>query len=48
MEKIIGYCCDMAPSSIKKVEKVIPKGFPEYIASSIFSGLARARDRLIR
>ncbi len=48
MEKIIGYCCDMAPSSIEKVKKVIPKGFPEYIASSIFSGLSRARDRLIR
>ena len=47
MEKIIGYCCDMVPGAIKKVEKVIPKEFPEYIASSIFSGLLKARDRLI-
>ena len=48
MAKIIDYCCDMVPGAIEKVKKVIPKGFPEYIAFSIFSGLSRARDRLIR
>lgn len=48
MERIISNCCDIIPGAIQIVEKIIPVGFPEHIAASIFTGMSRARDRLAR
>lgn len=46
MDLIINECCDRLAEVIEQVGRVLPPGFPEEMAVSIFSGLRGARDRL--
>jgi len=48
MESILQECCDIADDCIMKVKDMIPKGFPNHIADAIFTGLIRARNRLLK
>jgi serine/threonine-protein kinase HipA len=48
MELILKECCDMAGDCMMTVKEMIPKGFPDHIAGAIFTGLMRARDRLVK
>jgi len=46
MDLIIDECCDQLAGVIEQVSHDLPPGFSEEIASSIFSGLQDARNRL--
>lgn len=46
MDHIIDECCDRLNWVIEQVGMVLPPGFPEEMAASIFSGMQRVRDRL--
>ena len=46
MDLIIDECCDRLAVVIEHVHQRLPKGFPEEIASSIFSGVEGAKNRL--
>lgn len=46
MGLIIAECCDRLAGAIDNVNQLLPPGFPEEIAASIFSGLQAARERL--
>jgi serine/threonine-protein kinase HipA len=46
MDLIIDECCDRLAVVIEHVTQLLPQGFPEEIASSIFSGLEGAKNRL--
>jgi serine/threonine-protein kinase HipA len=46
MDLIIDECCDQLAGVIEQVSYGLPPGFSEEIASSIFSGLQGARNRL--
>ena len=46
MDLIIDECCDRLEGVIEQVGGMLPHGFPEGIASSIFAGLQGARDGL--
>jgi serine/threonine-protein kinase HipA len=46
MDLIINECCDLLPGVINEVGQLLPFGFPEEIAASIFYGLQGSKDRL--
>ncbi len=46
MELIIDECCDRLAVVIEQVSQILPKGFPEKMASTIFSGLETAKNRI--
>jgi serine/threonine-protein kinase HipA len=46
MDVVINECCDRLPEVTNEVSQLLPFGFPEEIAASIFAGLKEARDRL--
>jgi serine/threonine-protein kinase HipA len=48
MELIIDSCCDRLSSVIAQVAAHIPAGFPERVASAIFAGMKKAKQRLVR
>lgn len=48
MELILQECCDILGDCIITVKDMIPEGFPDHIAGAIFTGLMRARERLVK
>lgn len=48
MDLIIDSCCDRLPSVIAHVAEHLPAGFPESVASAIFAGMEKAKQRLVR
>lgn len=46
MDLIILDCCDRLEGVIDQTGRILPPGFSEVIASAIFSGLRKARNRL--
>jgi serine/threonine-protein kinase HipA len=48
MDRIIDACCDRLPAVVARVAQQIPPGFPEAVASAIFTGMEQAKERLSR
>jgi serine/threonine-protein kinase HipA len=48
MVTIIEECCDSVDGAIERVAARTPGGFPELVASAIFTGLRSSRESLVR
>ncbi len=46
MGRIIDECCDRLPGAIDEVSRILPPGFSEEMAITIFSGMQGVRERL--
>lgn len=48
MEQIVGELLDSMDEIVKRVAGELPSSFPENVAEPLFTGMTKARDRLVR